>query len=140
MIILAFPGMGKTPLSKTIGKYLDLDFGHFREAFGKSKQDESQLLKPFARLARLYEDNGFIVLSNDPKLMQVLDVDRVYLPRNVKFAARKLNTSPEQVSKWIKDWEAAANKANVPVTFLSVGLDHYLQSARGKLKKGGESR
>lgn len=130
MKILAFPGMGKTPLAFKSAKYLDLDFGHFRQSLNVQKADEHKLLKPFARLMDLYEHDGFIVLSNDPKLMSVTDIDRVYLPANVVFAARKLNTDPGTAAQWVADWAEEAKRHQVPVVYLKVGLDHYLTSGR----------
>lgn len=132
MIILAFPGMGKTPLARKFGSYVDLDFGHFREAFSMTKQDEAKLLKPFAKLAEKYENDGFVVLSNDPKLMDVLDVDTVYLPATPKFAAEKLNVDYQTAKNWIDDWRNQAIAHKVPVVTIRRGLDHYLQSA-GKM-------
>lgn len=139
MKILAFPGMGKTPLSKKSGKYLDLDFGHFRESLNVSKDNELKLMKPFAKLAEMYEHDGFIVLSNDPKLLEFTQVDHMYLPGNVSYSARKLNVTPEQASRWVEDWLAAARKHHVPVTTLQTGLDHYLLPKRGN-SKGGDGK
>lgn len=129
MIILAFPGMGKTPLAKKYGSYIDLDFGHFRDAFSVAKQDEAKLLKPFAKLVKKYESDGFIVLSNDPKLMDVLDVDKVYLPAHPKYAAKKLGVDEPTADQWINDWRTAANQHHVQAYYLEKGLDHYLLSA-----------
>lgn len=137
MLILAFPGMGKTPLSKKSGKYLDLDFGHYRESLKVSKDNELTLMKPFARLVELYEHDGFIVLSNDPKLMDFTKVDHVYLPSNYAYSARKMHVPVDQIGLWVDDWDTAAKNHNVPVTFLKSGLDHYLLPAKGNSKGGG---
>lgn len=131
MIILAFPGMGKTPLAQKQGRYLDLDFGNYREAHDVSKDEEAKLLKSFAKLANIYVDQGYIVLSNEPKLMDVLKVRHVYLPKDSKYSAKKLGVDSDTVSSWIQDWEASARKHSIPVTYVSTGLDHYLG------KKGG---
>lgn len=139
MLILAFPGMGKTPLSKKSGKYLDLDFGHYRESLKVSKDDELRLMRPFARLVNMYESDGFIVLSNDPKLMEFTHVDHVYLPRNFERSARKLGVSRETIDEWVHDWASMADKHSVPVTFLQLGLDHYLWTAKGN-SKGGDRK
>lgn len=139
MKILAFPGMGKTPLSKKSGKYLDLDFGHFRESLNVSKDNELKLMKPFARLAEMYEHDGFIVLSNDPKLLDFTHVDHMYLPSNLSYSARKLKVEPKVVSDWVASWEAAARLHSVPVTNLQTGLDHYLLPKRGN-SKGGDGK
>lgn len=129
MKILAFPGMGKTPLSLKSGKYLDLDFGHFRESLNVQKDDEQSLLKPFAKLMEMYENDGFVVLSNDPKLMSVTHIDRVYVPQHPRYAAKKLHVSKETIAEWIDDWIDTAIRHSVPVVPLRVGLDHYLLSA-----------
>lgn len=139
MKILAFPGMGKTPLSLKSGKYLDLDFGHFRESLNVQKDDERKLLKPFAKLMQMYEDNGFVVLSNDPKLMDVTKIDKVYLPRNPSYSARKMNVPVETVSEWISGWESDAKRHGVPVIKIDVGLDHYLLP-HSKTQKGGDRK
>lgn len=132
MVILAFPGMGKTPLAKQQGKYIDLDFGNFREAMGFSKAEEHKLHEPFIKLIRLYESQGYVVLSNDPGLMSVADI--VYLPANPKFSARKLKVSETQVMDWINDWVERAERNHVRVRMIKVGLDHYL----GKTQKGAD--
>lgn len=139
MKILAFPGMGKTPLSLKVGKYIDLDFGHFRDSLGVTKENEHKLLKSFANLMTRYEHDGFIVLSNEPKLVDYTSINHIYLPSNARFAAKKLKTSVDQASKWIADWEVLAKKANVPVTFIKVGLDHYLNPG-SKAQKGGDRK
>lgn len=134
MLILAFPSMGKTPLALKSGRYLDLDFGNFREALNYQKTDEHKLVKPFMNLVRLYESQGFIVLSNDPKLMRF--ATHVYLPASAGRAANKLNVSKQTAWEWIQDWEREARKFNVPTTILKVGLDHYLPTAKGTRKVG----
>jgi len=127
MIILAFPGMGKTPLVKRNGKYVDLDFGFFRSALDVKKENERSILPQFARLAKMYEKEGYIVLTNEPKLAEFLHVDRMFLPERRKFSARKMNVSENQIAEWISGWQEIAQKFNIPVTFISVGLDHYLK-------------
>lgn len=127
MKILAFPGMGKTALALSNPKYLDLDFGHFRESLGVAKLDEQRLIPAFARLMEMYERDGYIVLSNDPKLLQRTHIDRVYVPTTIKFARRKLHVSKDTIKLWIDDWVDSALKANVPVIPLSTGLDKYLK-------------
>lgn len=129
MKILAFPGMGETPLSLKSGKYLDLDFGHFRESLNVQKDDEQKLIAPFAKLMEMYESDGFVVLSNDPKLMGATHIDRVYLPESTKWVAKKLGVSDSTAAEWIDDWHVRANKFSIPVVYLKVGLDHYLLSA-----------
>lgn len=131
MVILAFPGMGKTPLAKRRSRYLDLDFGFFRSALNVRKEDEATLLKPFAKLAKMYADQGFIVLSNEPKLMQVMKINHIYLPKDVKYSAKKLKVPVETAQEWVDGWVQDAKAHSVPVTFISTGLDHYLG------KKGG---
>lgn len=137
MLILAFPGMGKTPLSKKSGKYLDLDFGHFREALNVQKDNELSIMPAFSKLVRKYEDDGFVVLSNDPKLMKFAKVNKVFLPANLSDSAKKMGVSKEQVASWVADWKAEAEKYKVPTLEISVGLDHYLLS-RKETRKGGE--
>lgn len=134
MVILAFPGMGKTPLTKRESRYIDLDFGFFRSALNVQKKDEAKLLKPFAKLAKMYADQGFIVLSNEPKLMGVLKVHHVYLPKDMKYSAKKMGVDINTISEWVEGWDTMAKKYHVPVTYISTGLDHYL----GR-KKGGHS-
>lgn len=132
MKILAFPGIGKTPLALQSGKYIDLDFGHFREAMNITKSQEEQLLRPFAKLLEMYERDGFIVLSNDPKLLRFTKFNRVILPLKLKFSSRKLKVSEETINEWVSDWVKEANKFKVPVTFINVGLDTYLGGSNGK--------
>lgn len=135
MKILAFPSMGKTPLSLKSGKYLDLDFGHFRESLNVQKDDEQKLMKPFAKLMEMYEHDGFVVLSNDPKLLDYSHFSRMFVPRAVQRAAKKLGVSEDVARSWVDDWIRAAKQHNVPVTVLNVGLDHYLLSQRKTRKE-----
>lgn len=126
MIYLAFPGMGKTPLSLKNGKYLDLDFGYFRTALNVSKEDEKKILPNFAKLVKLYENDGYIVLTNEPKLMEYLRISKVFLPKHPIYSARKLKVTVETVNEWIEGWESRAKKFNIPVIRVA-GLDHYLK-------------
>lgn len=142
MIILAFPGMGKTPLARKDPRYLDLDFGFFRTALAVPKEDEAVLYAPFAKLAKMYANQGFIVLTNEPGLLTDVKIDQMYLPKDSKYSARKLKVDKATAEEWIAGWESAAKKNNVKVTYLSTGLDHYL-SNRGKLfasKHGSEDK
>lgn len=127
MVILAFPGMGKTPLAKLDSKYLDLDFGFFRTALGVPKEREATLLKPFSKLARLYVDQGYIVLTNEPKLMEVMKISKVYLPKDAKYSAKKLKVPISTAEEWIQGWASDARKHSIPVVYVSTGLDHYLK-------------
>lgn len=127
MVILAFPGMGKTPLAKRNPKYLDLDFGFFRTAHGVAKEDEERLLVPFAKLVKLYESEGYVVLTNDPKLMKHLKVSRVLLPENHLYSARKLGVSVSKVTEWVAGWRESAKASNIPVTYVKGGLEYYLK-------------
>lgn len=142
MILLAFPGMGKTPLARKDPRYLDLDFGFFRTALQVPKEDEAILYQPFATLAKMYADQGYIVLTNEPGLLKHIKVHAVYLPKEGKYSARKLGVDQATVKEWIAGWEAAAKQNNVKVTYLSTGLDHYLgnqqNSFTSKYKKGGK--
>lgn len=126
MIYLAFPGMGKTPLSLKNGKYLDLDFGYFRTALNVSKEDERKILSNFAKLAKLYENDGYIVLTNEPKLIEYLRISKVFLPKHPIYSARKLKVTMDTVNEWISGWEDQAKKHNIPVIRVA-GLDHYLK-------------
>lgn len=126
MVMLAFPGIGKTPLAKRESRYLDLDFGFFRSALDVQKKDEAKLLKPFAKLAKMYADQGYVVLSNEPKLMEVMKIAKVYLPKDARYAAKKLNVSRDTANEWIQGWADAAKQHSVPVVWISTGLDHYL--------------
>lgn len=142
MVLLAFPGMGKTPLARKDPRYLDLDFGFFRTALKVPKEDEAILYKPFADLAKMYADQGYIVLTNEPGLLKFIKVASMFLPKDSKYSARKLGVDKATADEWIAGWEAAAKQNNVKVTFLSTGLDHYLGN-RGKLftstyQKGGK--
>lgn len=127
MVYLAFPGLGKTPLAKRSSRYIDLDFGYLREAFSFSKEQEAKLVNAYLKLIRLYEHDGYVVLTNDPKILGKLSVKTVFLPSIPKYAARKLNVSVETATEWIADWDALAKKYKVPIVYLSVGLDHYLK-------------
>lgn len=133
MVMLAFPGMGKTPLAKRNPIYFDLDFGFFRTALNVPKEQEVKLLQPFAKLAKLYSDQGYIVLTNEPKLMQVMKITKIYLPKDVHYSARKMHVSNDQIQEWVDDWATMAKKYNVPVIWISTGLDHYL--AKGGHRK-----
>lgn len=135
MKILAFPGMGKTPLSKKSGKYLDLDFGHYRESLSVQKDNEAKILSSFQKLADMYERDGFIVLSNDPKLLDHGKWDKMYLPVDPKFAARKLQVDIPTAQQWINDWCIAAKEHQVPVIWVERGLDHYLLTGMGALNR-----
>lgn len=136
MIILAFPGMGKSPLSKKVGKFYDLDYGHIREAYGKHLNDVA-LLNGYVDLVAHYSSDGYSVLTNNPDIMSFLKVSHVYLPADVKRAASKLKVSEDQAQEWVQDWDSRARRMHVPVTYLKVGLDHYLSSKPNKSKKGG---
>lgn len=135
MVYLAFPSLGKTPLALKSGKYLDLDFGHFREAFNLGKDKEDTLIQPFAALVRKYENDGFIVLINDPKLIRTGVVTKVFLPKVVTRAAKKLRVPEDTANQWVQDWFREAEKYHLPVTFLDRGLDHYLLCS-GKTRTG----
>jgi len=126
MVMLAFPGMGKTPLAKRESRYLDLDFGFFRSALDVRKEDEATLLKPFAKLAKMYAEQGYIVLTNEPKLMEVMKITKVYLPKDARYSAKKLKVPVSTAEEWIQNWATSAKKFNVPVVYVSTGLDHYL--------------
>lgn len=139
MKILAFPGVGKTPLSKQRGTFIDLDFGHFREAFGVEKDNESWLVKPFVKLMEKYESDGFVVLSNEPKLMGKTKIDRIYLPNELKYSARKLGVSENQVQEWVNDWKRRADQFVIPVVYLNKGLDHYLRKGSSRKTERGAS-
>jgi hypothetical protein len=130
MVLLAFPGLGKTPLAKRESRYIDLDFGFFRSALGVKKEDEAKLLRPFADLAKFYADQGYIVLTNEPKLMDVMKITKVYLPKDVKYSARKLKVDEKTAEQWVADWEQLAVKHHVPVVTISTGLDHYLSKRK----------
>lgn len=139
MKILAFPGMGKTPLALQRGKYLDLDFGSFRDALGVPKEQERTLLKPFAKLMEKYEHDGFIVLSNDPKLMEVTRISKVYLPLILNYSATKLKVDVDTVTTWVNDWRILAKEHDVPVIWIKVGLDRYL-APKSTAQKGGNGK
>jgi len=155
MILLAFPGTGKTPLARKDPRYLDLDFGFFRTALGVKKEDEAILYQPFVDMARMYEDQGFVVLTNEPGILDHIArmhdgksakpmwPIKMILPKETKYSAKKLGVSKETVQNWIADWEVAAKRNNVKVTYISTGLDHYLGDRAGKFtsthKKGGKS-
>jgi hypothetical protein len=124
--MLAFPGMGKTPLAKRESRYFDLDFGFFRSALSVPKEEEAKLLKPFAKFAKMYADQGYIVLTNEPKLMDVMKITKVYLPKDPKFSAKKLKVPVSTAAEWIQDWKDRADKHHIPVVIVSTGLDHYL--------------
>lgn len=130
-LILAFPGMGKTPLSIRNGKYRDIDFGTFRSGMDVSKEDESTLLLPFANylMAMDSDVNGLTFMTNEPKLMQLIHVDKVYLPSNYQasqYCATKMGVTVRQIIEWKSDWYNMAQKYNVPVVFVDNGLDKYL--------------
>jgi hypothetical protein len=143
MILLAFPGLGKTPLARKDPRYLDLDFGFFRTALAVPKEDEAVLYKPFADLAKMYADQGFIVLTNEPGLLKHIKVSKMFLPKDSKFSARKLGVDKTTADEWVASWDATAKQNNVPVIYLSTGLDHYLGDQRNVFtsthKKGGKS-
>lgn len=137
MKILAFPGMGKTPLAQKCGKFIDLDFGHFRSAFGVSKEKEASLISPFIKLMEEYEKEGYVVLSNDPKVLGQTSVDYVFVPSDPRRAAKKLDVDPAVVEEWIDDWiDTAMTKSDAVIIPLEVGLDHYFLKSKNRRKWG----
>lgn len=126
MIYLAFPGMGKTPLARKDSSFIDLDFGYLREAFNVPKEEESALYPAYAKLIRKYEDDGLIVLINQPDMLKYVHVTKMYLPVHPKRAAVKLSAAISEVEGWINDWAKQAHAASVPVLWVEKGLDHYM--------------
>lgn len=122
--------MGKTPLAQSQRGWVDLDFGHFRDALSCPKEDEILLVPPFLRLVQAYLDEGWKVVSNEPKLISggTPRVTRIFLPRMLEYSAKKLGASREVIDGWVADWEAEAMRYRVPITYLDVGLDHYFRS------------
>lgn len=132
-VYLAFPGMGKTILATNKPRYIDLDFGIFREVMGVKKEDEGVLLPHFVKLmkyvATIYPKK--VILTNEPKLLYHLPPGTkcmMYLPHPdvLKFSAAKLKVSEQQISEWIVGWREKARLNAVPVVYLKVGLNHYL--------------
>lgn len=125
-IILAFPGMGKTPLSLKHRRYIDLDFGDYRNYKNVSKEKETILIEEFGNIALFLKSQGLWILSNEPKLIGVIPINHVYLPTDLSRSAAKLGVDVETVDTWVQGWKDTAIKHGIPVTFLKVGLDHYL--------------
>lgn len=123
-LLLAFPGMGKSPLCRKNPRYVDADFGLYRTAMHVDKSEEDKLLEPFAQVVMSLPYP--YVLSNEPKLMKYAKCSHMYLPTNAAFSARKMGVDLDTVKSWIQGWSRAAKSAGVPVTWISVGLDKYL--------------
>lgn len=122
-IYLAFPGMGKTPLARLIPGFVDADFGNYRTLMKVDKKDERKLLLPFSQFIASIEAKA--ILTNEPKLAEYIKIDKMYLPGNLKYSAKKMKVSEEQIAEWITGWQQIASKYNIPVVFIKVGLDHY---------------
>jgi hypothetical protein len=126
-LILAFPGMGKSPLANK-SRWQDIDFGIFREALNVPKEKEETILPMFVKFLEAMLKEGHWVMTNEPKLLKLVKFDRVYLPSrpDLSRASRKLGVDNDTIAKWVQDWALAAKNAKVPVVWISVGLDRYL--------------
>jgi len=141
-VIFAFPGMGKTPAAKRLGNFIDLDFGHFREAHLTRKEDEGQLIPAFMRLIMAYYQEGWNVLTNEPKLILPIKAMlggnanniRVILP-DVKEASSshsksKLGMTQEEFEQAVQGWVKIAHANGIQPRFITIGLDHYLEGRK----------
>lgn len=128
-VILAFPGMGKTPLSDKNAKYFDLDFGTFRSALGYTSDQNSEVLPLFVKYLQLLDEdhNGVVFMINEPLILTQVHVSHMYLPGWPLFSAKKMGVSEEQINRWSVDWRNYARKYHVPVTYVDKGLDFYLK-------------
>lgn len=133
-IFVAFPGMGKTTYALSHPGVIDLDFGNYRSSLKVDKKQEGTLLTPFARLMKYYYKDGYDVLTNDPKLINLAKQFAegrvvVVLPKDfqehverVKQREEKRHVNAEfpkllaeNVDKWVHDWESIAARFKVPV-------------------------
>lgn len=135
-IIVAYPGSGKTTLTKNTPGIIDLDFGTYRAAHKVDKADQEQLFPSFVRLARYYVNDGYVVLTNDHKLipwLKQLGVSvKVFVPdipwdalvmRLYQRETHKGESWAEQFAKMVEgwgpesldDWINTASKYDVPV-------------------------
>lgn len=132
--IVAFPGSGKTYFAKRANFVIDLDFGHFRTAMGKTKAQESTLLDRFAKMIDAYVDEGWCVLTNEPALIPLLKSKplKVIVPATgtIAFerAGRKLDMTPAQLNLAIHSWMDVAEAAQVPVEELRGDLSRRYRS------------
>jgi hypothetical protein len=98
--ILAFPGMGKTPLAHKSPDYADADFGNYRTIMNVDKADEDQLLEPFSKFMKSLGNMN--VLTNEPKLSRYIKFNVMYLPKNLSFSAKKMGVPVETIAAWVK--------------------------------------
>lgn len=137
-LIFAFPGMGKTPTCRRLYNCMDLDFGMFRTALDVEKEDESSILNQFVSLINEYLAQGWYVFTNEPKLLDYYSI-YYYVPRSkvlmflpegksIHYCAKKLNVSDDLVKEWVAGWAKIAVKNQIKLIYISVGLDHYLNS------------
>lgn len=132
--IVAFPGSGKTYFAKRANFVIDLDFGHFRAAMGKTKAQEATILDRFAKMIDAYVSEGWCVLTNEPALIPLLAQKpvKVIVPAagTIAFerAGRKLGMSPAQLNLAIHNWRDAAEAAGVQVEELRGDLSRRYRS------------
>lgn len=133
-VYFAFPGMGKTTYARQHANVVDLDFGTYRSARLVEPKEQSVLYPEFSRLMKYYYKYGFIVLTNDYKLIpfvkQFAEGRMVMeLPVNGEVLARRVmerdqaeggnitfaRALSQNVLTWVKDWERYAQKYHIPV-------------------------
>jgi hypothetical protein len=132
MIILAFPGLGKTTLAKTQEGFVDLDFDYYRESGNMTGISHQAQLNLYAQMARRYDEEGFTVLLNEPEVLQVKfrpHVDLMILPEGkmIKRSATKLDVPLDTVSQWKMDWYSIANTKHLDIFFTHYYLNELVR-------------
>lgn len=135
--ILAFPGMGKTTLSKENKDYVDFDYGSFRDLMGYSHSDnQAEVIKAYMKVVQHLK--GGILLTNEPDLLphfkQAGLTGEVQLPSDIgividrisdrdqddgSWDGKFINELTKHGAKWSDDWERKANKYGYKVRYLN---------------------
>jgi hypothetical protein len=143
VIVLAFPGIGKTPYAKKHLNFVDLDFGFLRTSFGVAKEAEFRLIPAYARLIREYTKEGWNVLINEPKVLSLLDgcCDVCVLPRSEAFSAHKLGVDLTTCQHYIQRWAHTAARFDVPVVYTDAPLDleHLVPNLKSVIREHDEA-
>lgn len=145
MIILAFPGLGKTSLSLVKGGVVDLDYKYYSDAIDPylHKHGEIRFIGEYADLAKLMSQDGQIVLLNLPDVVGLVDVERCYLPSDLTHVRPKFpGVHDALLWHWINDWSARCEEYGIPVFYIPSGKlsDYYMNPVKMSKRKGKSNR
>lgn len=148
MIILAFPGLGKTTATFRQKGLVDLDFDYFRAGFSGVEMTQESLRNAYVRVAIRYSTEGFTVLVNEPWAFRLLPnvVDFVALPKGNRVydrCAKKLGVTKTEFWDYYLDWKVFAARFNIPtweVTSYLSDLPRFLLGTKSATEGAEYSR